>query len=79
MGASPKAKEMGGDPCWRAFGGKMGVTEGYKQEESCSLDLFVPPKGSCVEGLVPAATVLREKLWGSDTHLINGCDGVLRV
>lgn len=44
VGASPKAKEMGGDPCWRAFGGKMVVTEGYKQEESCSLDLECPPK-----------------------------------
>lgn len=57
----------------------MGVTEGYEQEESCSLDLECPPKSSCVEGLAPAATVLREKLWGNDTHLLNGCGGVLRV
>lgn len=53
--------------------------ECYEQEESCSLDLECPPKSSCVEGLAPTATVFREKLWGSDTHLFSGCDGVLRV
>lgn len=37
------------------------------------------PKVSRIESLVPAAAVLREKLWGSDALLIDGYDGVLRV